>query len=297
MPVVRVLRSATVLALLLLAAACAERPAGGPAAPDPDPVAAAQLPDAGVVLQVGFTGGFVTPETTMSRLPVASVHADGRVFVEGPVPAVYPGPAWPNVQVVQIDRARVQELADRALAAGVAGTTDLGTPPLADVPSTRFTLVTATATHVREVYGLRETAGMPGSGLTPAQEAARARLGALLDEVSDLALAGPGDGSVPQPWTPSAVSVLARPWTPPAEDVLDLVPPPQPWPGPPLPGPLVGTLDLGCVTATGEQAAAVVEAARAATTLTSWLTPDGARWTVTFRPLLPHEGGCADLGG
>lgn len=287
----RALRSATVLALLLLAAACAEPPAGGPAPSDPDPVPGVELPDTGPVLEVAFTGGFVTPETTLARLPLASVHADGRVFVEGPVPAIYPGPAWPNVQVIDVGRERVQELADRALEAGVAETGDLGTPPLADVPSTRFTLVTATTTHVREVYGLTETAGMADSGLTEAQEAARARLRALLDEVSALAVTGEGA----QPWTPEAVSALARPWTPPAEDAVDLVPEPQPWPGPPLPGEPVGALDLGCVTATGEQAAAVVEAARAATVLTPWVTGDGARWSVTFRPLLPHEEGCADL--
>jgi hypothetical protein len=25
------------------------------------------------------------------------------------------------------------------------------------------------------------------------------------------------------------------------------------------------------------------------------VSPDGTRWTVTFRPLLPDESGCADL--
>ena len=28
---------------------------------------------------------------------------------------------------------------------------------------------------------------------------------------------------------------------------------------------------------------------------TPWVTSDGARWTVTFRPLLPDESSCADL--
>ena len=36
-------------------------------------------------------------------------------------------------------------------------------------------------------------------------------------------------------------------------------------------------------------------AAQAADTLTSW-TSEGQTWTVTFRPLLPDETGCADLG-
>ena len=65
-------------------------------------------------------------------------------------------------------------------------------PPLADVPSTRFTLVTAAGTHVREVYGLTETVGMPDSGLTEEQEAARGELRGLLDELTGLAVAGGG---------------------------------------------------------------------------------------------------------
>jgi hypothetical protein len=69
-----------------------------------------------------------------------------------------------------------------------------------------------------------------------------------------------------------------------------------PWPGPALPGEPIGPLpDLGCVVATGDQATAVIAAARDANVLTPWLSPDDIRWSVTFRPLLPDESGCADL--
>jgi hypothetical protein len=27
------------------------------------------------------------------------------------------------------------------------------------------------------------------------------------------------------------------------------------------------------------------------------VTPDGSRWSIRFRPVLPHETGCADLAG
>jgi hypothetical protein len=50
------------------------------------------------------------------------------------------------------------------------------------------------------------------------------------------------------------------------------------------------------VTATGDQARAVLDAAGAASAVTPWTTPDGGRWSVTLRPLLPDESGCADLG-
>ncbi|WP_209306655.1 hypothetical protein [Blastococcus sp. CT_GayMR19] len=214
------------------------------------------------------------------------------------MPAIYPGFAWPNVQVVDIGRDGVQGLAERALAAGVAETGDLGMPPIADVPSTRFTLVTADATYVREVYGLAETAGGPADGLTPAQEAARRELSDLFAAVTGLGLTEAGD-EPPLPYVPSAVAGVVRPWTAPEEDIAQgLSPEPVPWPGPALPGtPLGGLPDLSCVTATGAEATAVIEAAGGANLLTPWLSADGTRWSVLFRPLLPDESGCADLAG
>ena len=68
-------------------------------------VPAGALPPAGgLVLLVEHTGGFVTPDTTASRLPLVSVYSDGRVVTEGPVIAIYPGPALPNVQVTPVPR-------------------------------------------------------------------------------------------------------------------------------------------------------------------------------------------------
>lgn len=293
MTVPRAVRPVVAVAVFLALTGCGERSGGTPAPPG-----AVDLPagsDA-LVLRVDYTGGFVPPETIAGRLPITSVYADGRVLVDGPVVAIYPAPAWPNVQVIDVGRDRVQELADRALAAGVAETTDLGTPPLADVPSTRFTLVTATGTHVREVYGLTETDGMPDSGLTADQDDARRELLELFDALSGLALGGAGD-QAPQVWTPAAVAAIVRPWTASEDDVAQgLTPEPVPWPGPALPGEPLGSFPgLTCVTATGPQAAAVVEAARAANALTPWSAADGTRWSVLFRPLLPEETGCGDL--
>jgi hypothetical protein len=96
---------------------------------------------------------------------------------------------------------------------------------------------------------------------------------------------------------PSAVAGIVRPWTAPEADIAQgLSPEPVPWPGPALPGtPLGGLPDVTCVTATGGEATAVIEAAGGANLLTPWLSADGNRWSVLFRPLLPDESGCADL--
>ena len=298
------LRPVAGLALALLTlTGCADRgdAGAGPSATGPAAESAALPTDgAGLVLQVEYTGGFVTPEVLAGRMPLVSVYADGRVITQGPVAAVYPGPAWPNVQVQQADRSTVQELADAALAAGVDETADLGAPPLADAPSTRFTLVTDSGPVTREVYALQEAAG--AGGLTPEQESARAELQALFDELTALPQRLDPHGGGTSTYEATSVAALARPWTgaddgltSPGGELPELSWPDVAWPGPALPGEPIGP-GLGCVTATGEQAAALSEAARAASALTPWVGQDGARWAITFRPLLPDESGCADLG-
>lgn len=227
------------------------------------------------------------PSWWQVELPRLSVYGDGRAISQGPVPAIYPGQALPNLLVRHLEPAAVQKLLDEAMAAGVADSTDLGRPPVADALTTRFTVVSGSHTYMREVYALGTT-DPSGTSLTADQQAARAKLQDLLSSLDDV-----GSGA-DQPYRPTAVAVLARPWADP-QDHLDH--PPATWRGPALPGkPLRVRPDTGCVTATGDQAKTVLDAAANANELTPWTTPDGARWGVGFRPLLPDETGCADLG-
>jgi hypothetical protein len=291
MTIMRAARPIVVAALFLGLAACAERGGtAGPVATGTPPSTPSATPSsqpaasAGLVLRVEHTGGFVPPPVLRSRLPIVSVYADGRVITEGPVIAIYPAPALPNLQVREIGEDGVQDLVDRALAAGVAETADLGSPPIADAPTTRFTVVTAADTYVRDAYALWETAG--GSGLTGEQEKARQRLTDLLASLTDSA-------AETKPYEPEAVAAVVSPWVDPGDG---LVQPEASWPGPALPGePTGGPLDITCVTATGDAARTILEAARSANSATPWTTGDGRRWSVTFRPLLPDETGCADL--
>lgn len=281
-------RAALAAVLVLGLGACAERGStGGPSAATssseaPSEAAASE----GLVLRVEHTGGFVTPSMTAGRLPLVSVYADGRVITEGPVIAIYPAPALPNLQVAEIGEDDVQDLVDRALAAGVADTADLGMPPVADAPSTRFTLVTSEGTYEREVYALWETP--EGSGLTPEQDEARSRLSDLLAALTD-----PGTVTT-TPYAPESVAAVVTPWIDPQDGLAQAG---LPWPGPALPGqPTGGPPDVTCVTASGAEAQALLAAAGNGNAATPWLTGDGSRWSVTFRPLLPDETGCADLG-
>jgi hypothetical protein len=288
MTVMGFVRPVASVALLLAVAGCAER--GGGAA-DPEPGSSVPAAADGLVLRVDHTGGFVTPSMLAGRLPTVSVYADGRVLSEGPVPAVHPGPALPNLQVGQIEAGAVQELVDRALAAGVAESGDLGMPPVADAPSTRFTVITADDTYVREVYALWESGGTSDSGLTADQEAARAKLSDLLATLTD----GSATATDTTSYEPDALAAVVWPWIDPQDGLTQ---PEQPWPGPGLPGePMGGPADVSCVVATGEDAQALLDATRSANAATPWVTVDGARWSVLFRPLLPDETGCADLTG
>ncbi|MGY1775447.1 hypothetical protein ACI8AV_06280 [Geodermatophilus sp. SYSU D00804] len=271
-------RAAALLAGALALAGCAQDGTDA-AAPSPDP-----LP-AGPVLQVEHTGGFVPPEDLATRLPLVTVYGDGRVFTEGPQIEIWPSPALPNVQVTEVGEATVRDLLDRAVDAGVTEDADLGEPPVADAPTTRITLTTGEGTAVREVYALAET---PDGSLTPEQAEARGRLQDLVDELTGLAAAGPAESYVPQ-----TVAAVVQPHTGGDPEFLQ---PDVAWPGPGLPGTPLGA-GLTCVSATGQQAADVLAAAATANVLTPWATPDGARWSIAFRPVLPHETGCADLTG
>lgn len=304
---------ALVLTALLLTAACAQRdPAGAsptapgaptsPSAPVSHGVPAA--PAEGLVIEVTHTGGFVTPEMLVSRLPLVSVHADGRVITQGPQIEIFPPPALPALQVQHVDEDAVAVLVEHALRAGVSGSGDLGSPPVADLPSTRFTVRTRDETYVREVYalGAETPPGPPGEDrpgstdatLTPEQRAARAELQSLVQELSNPASVLPEDAvGAQEVYVPEAVAGVVTAWQDPQDGPG---PRPVPWPGPPLPGePLEPRLGLSCVLATGEQAEAVLDAAAVADTLTPWVSEDGERWSVALRPLLPHEEGCADL--
>lgn len=293
------------VAVLLLVAACVPRAPGGDGRPSPGPDPAP--PAEGLVLQVAHTGGFVTPQLLASRPPLVSVYADGRVITQGPQIEIFPPPALPNLQVQHVDADAVPELVDRALRAGVAESGDLGRPPVADLPSTRFTLVTQDGTHVREVYalGAEEPPGPPGGnetgddgpgGPTAGQRAARAELQELLGALGDPASVLPADAvGASEDYVPDAVAGVVTEWTDPQGELEHR---PVPWPGPPLPGePFEPRLGLHCVLAAGDQAEAVLAAARSASTATPWLSEDGRRWSVALRPLLPHEEDCTDLAG
>jgi len=281
---------AAAAASLFLLVACAQdggdttSPAGGPAPRDPDAVA----------LRVEYTGGFTTPGDNVARLPVVTVYGDGRTIVQGPQPAIYPGPALPNLQVIKISSADVDKLVARATSAGVGTAKDLGQPPIADAPSTRFTVDAEGGPATTEVYALSESTDA-SNGLTADQLAARTKLRELLTAVSDLPTTLGVKAGSEQPYKSDALAAIASPYVAPDPATAGKGQPEVAWPGPALPGTSVGKgLETGCVTVTGADTAKVLAAADKANAATPW-TSGGRKWTVILRPLLPDEADCADL--
>ena len=278
---------------LFLLGACARVDGAGvpgeSASPSDAPAATAD-PDA-LVLRIERAGGFMAPDQQIGRVPVVSVYGDGRVITHGLVPSIYPAAALPNLLVQQADPALVQQLVDKATAAGVGSGADLGQPGVADAPTTRITVGTAAGTRSVSAVALTE-ASPDDPRLTPAQRAARAKLAAFVQEVTDLSAARGMPAA--QPYVPAAVAGLVRLYVKP-QDGLPTQPAALAWPGPALPGTSL-TGNVSCAVASGDQAKAVWSAAEKAKSITPW-TSGGKQWTVVFRPLLPDESSCADLKG
>jgi hypothetical protein len=243
-----------------------------------------------LVLRIDRVGGLMAPEQMPGKLPLVSVYADGRLISQGPQIAIYPPPALPNLQVQRLDRATVDGLLAKADAAGIRPGLDVGSPTVADAPTTRITVLADGGARTLEVVGLTEAAAQDPR-LTPAQRDARAKVAKFVQDVTDLPVAaGTPKG---QTYRPQSLAALAHPYVRPS-DGLPEQPRPVDWPGPALPGTPLGT--AGCVTVSGADAAKVLQAAAGATAITPWQS-GGRSWSIRFRPLLPDESGCADLAG
>ena len=276
---------ATALAVLLAASACADPQyrADDRARAVASPEAMFAGPDE-VVIRVDRVGGYLPATEIAARLPVITVYGDGRAIAEGPVPAIYPGPALPNVQQWTIPPGEIASLVQKALAAGVGSDTDFGRPSVTDQADTRFTVATTQGVKQTSVYALDLVEDELLRSLTVAQRSARRELKYVLDELRE-----PGRDSVPYPATSLAAVSVA--YTQPDGGA----PPPVAWPGPALPGDPIGPGgQIGCVTVTGDAAKSMLATAAMANAATPW-TSGGKQWGLRLRPLLPDESGCADL--
>ncbi len=73
------------------------------------------------VVKIEQVGGMLPPWETLRFYPSVALYTDGRLIMQGPQIEIYPGPALPNLRVVQLTEAGVQQVLDWAAEAGLKG--------------------------------------------------------------------------------------------------------------------------------------------------------------------------------
>ncbi len=289
--VIRLLAT-TVVALIVAACSVAgSSPSASPAATGINyPTGASDL-----VLRLRYVGGFVAPAAHLVDLPAISVYGDGTVIIPGPVPAIYPGPALPNLQGATITPAGMQILLEAARDAGLFGPdAHYDLVGIADASSAEFTLNAGGRVHTISAYALMEAGDTP-QGADPAVTEARARLARLQTQLGHLeGLLGAELGSWSS-YQADAIQLLVSAGAP--NDGQGLIQQPLAWPlSTPLAtfGEALPTLFQGqrCGVVSGSDVDPVMPLLEQANTLTPW-TDDGASYGLIVRPLLPGEEGCS----
>lgn len=289
-----------ILLAILLLAACSV-PGGSPSGdPSATPSSGAIVYPTGaddLVVRLRYVGGFAPPAAHVLDLPVISIYGDGTVIVPGAVPAIYPGPALPNLQRATITPAGMQILLEAAREAGLFGPDahyDMG--GIMDATSSEFTVNAEGSVHTISAYALFESGGREpqNPGADPSVTAARARLLIFQNQLGNLeALLGPDVGDA-TPYIADRLQLLVSDGAPVDEQALGQEP--IEWP---LAEPLatfddvMPALIMGerCGVVTGSDVEVLLPLFEEANTLTPW-TDEGSAFGIAVRPLLPGEQGC-----
>ena len=252
-----------------------------------------------VVVRIAWTGGFVPYEFFFTQLPRFTLLGDGRVLVEGPQIAIYPGPALPNIQVRGLTEEGIQSVLFRIAETGLfdeSHSYDAATQFIADANSTVFTVRADNREVVVDVYalGLASDPATTPSGIPADELEAHGILTALEEDLLNLDAWIPADDWADAGWQsyePEALRLLVANIDdrPPNEEGLDSEP--VPWPGTIDPEQFGAPDSIGgfrCGVVSGDEAQAWLAALSQANTLTRW-SHDGHLYSVMPRPLLPDE--------
>jgi hypothetical protein len=280
-----------VVMLLASCSAVSPPPVGGGVVSHPD--------GSDVVVQVEWTGGFVPYEYLFTSLPLFTLLGDGRVIVQGPVTAIYPGPALPNLQVRRLTEEGVQAVLFRLTETGLFDENHSfngAAAFVADANTTVFTMNSNGQAVVVDVYALGTfNEANPVAHDVPADEVeAHARLTTLQSDLGYLEGWVEADDWADAAWSPYQAEALRLLVTnvdnePPNPEGLDSDP--LPWPAPTAPdaiGEVSAVQEFRCGVVSGDEAITWTAALANANQLTRW-SFDGHLYRVTPRPLLPNE--------
>jgi hypothetical protein len=320
--------AATLIVVLLVLAACAAsggmpEPSGsGSGSPDPSASDAGGGGDGGgsiehptaadePILVVETVGGFVPVEFAVTQLPAFAMYGDGRVVVQGMQTLEFPGPALPPLQERRLTEEGIQAVLEAVEATNVFGSSKELRGAMnfvADAGDTVFTVHAAGREVVVAIYGLGTILpGMqPPGEMPPGELEAHQALVALNDQLLQLDTWLP-DGSWAsdgwQPYAPERFRLYVRDVT--GEPVEGGEGPGQviEWPtddDPAAFGEEEPFFNNGtrCGVVEGEAGAAWLEALSGAKQNSLWTDDGERRFSVSPRPLLPHdEGACPPVGG
>ena len=230
----------------------------------------------------GETGGYTTYEWSFQRTPSVVVYSDGQTISEIPVRTlVYPGPIVSSY-LQKTERGAVSRITTAASKANLSNPKfDWGTPWITDVPDT--TVITQLSSRASKVTVSIYALGWDGTGLTPAQVAARKSANGLIDSVENFNSKFFWTKSKPIPWKPTKWVYMSSIRD---ADEYSIV---RPWFG-------SKTLkaDFQCVTMSQQENYRLNALLPKLNQSSRW-TSEGETWMITLRPLFPHETGCKDL--
>jgi hypothetical protein len=157
-----------------------------------------------IVLKVSYEGGFVPAGFAFVNTPSLLVSGDGRVFTQGAVPAIFPGPLLPAVLVRTITERGIQSLLGIVNDAGL-----LAEPPdytggdnIADAPNTVLTINADGGSFVHSAYAL---------GIDSPESPTRQKLLDATTALSDIEqAAGAANLGPDEPFVPTTYRFQAR---------------------------------------------------------------------------------------
>jgi len=281
------------LAALVVAtlAACSGVPATPSPSANPTPSSMSPSPSADpsanvAIVRIDSAGGMLPPWVTLEWYPSVVLYADGRMISEGPVDAIYPGAALPNLQVTQLTPSGVAQVLQWAVEAGLVGPDrELGQPML-DAGTTNVTVVRDGVAHVTRIWDIESD--------EPAIGAVRQFRDVLLDIRSWLpAEAAPQD--VPFAW--DRLRIVSVPRQP---DEMRDQPNLREWPLPEKPLATIGLSIDGeasgyrCAVIDGDDVGLVRPDLLTANELTLWRSAEQT-FALVLHPLLPDDEGCPGL--
>ena len=136
-----------------------------------------------IFLTVTSEGGFIPVEFNLERMPRYMLLRDGTLFYQGPVPAIFPGPLLPNVQVTTVGADVRDEISLLLDELGIADIDefidDSGADMVADASTEVITYFDDNGAHRLGIYAL----GLTEAGASPERVLAN-ELIQVLDDAS-----------------------------------------------------------------------------------------------------------------